>query len=289
MEIVDLISWEEFEERIERLSHWRAERKRGVPGRKAGTYVSEYLFRGQADSDWSLETTLERYTGRMLSLTEYYQLVWAVKSEVESYAGTRWKIPSPFDYSVQLDKPGFFPIGPFIGYDYFAYLRHYGFPSPFLKWTLSPYVAAYFAFRDVSGVPTTDVSIFAYCEYKGKDRLFADGRPQIYGLGPDVRSHYRHFQQQNQYTVCLAGQGISRSYARHDEASSRIQDEHNELWKFNIPQSERQKVLKRLEQYDVNALSLYDSEEGLMETICLREIFLGGRVQRTQDLSRTTR
>lgn len=287
MEIVDLISWEEFEQRIERLSHWRAERKRGAPSLTAGTYVSEYLFRGQAKSDWSLETTLERYTGRLLSLTEYYRLLWAVKSEVETYAGTHWEIPSPFDYSAQLDKPGFFPAGPFIGYDYFAYLRQHGFPSPFLKWTLSPYVAAYFAFRDVSAVQTTDVSIFAYCEYRGTGKLRADGRPQIYGLGPDVRSHYRHFQQQNQYTVCLAGQGISRSYARHDKASSHVHDEHDELWKFNIPQSERHKVLKRLEQYDVNALSLYDSEEGLMETIFLREIFLGGRVQRIKDLSRT--
>lgn len=279
METIDLESWEEFEERIERLNHWHSERKQGTPNRAAGTYVSDYLFRGQANSDWGLETTLKRYTGRLLTLAEYYRIVWAAKPQVEKHSSTSWDIPSPLEYAAKLDEPGAFPVGPFTGYDFFTYLRHYGFPSPFLEWTLSPYVAAYFAFRDVSTPKSANASIYVYCEWTASDKACAGARPQIYGLGPDVRSNYQHFQQQNHYTVCLAGQGTSRSYARHDDASTRIQHVYDELWKFNIPQSERQKVLERLEQFGVNALSLYHSEESLMETICLREIVLRGRGQ----------
>jgi hypothetical protein len=33
-----------------------------------------------------------------------------------------------------------------LGYKYFVCLRHYGFPSPLLDWSRSPYFAALFAF-----------------------------------------------------------------------------------------------------------------------------------------------
>ncbi len=47
------------------------------------------------------------------------------------------------------------------------------------------------------------------------------------------------------------------------------------LWKFTIPWSERPKVLKYLDDHNLNALSLFASDEGLMETLALRELQLG--------------
>jgi len=44
------------------------------------------------------------------------------------------------------------------------------------------------------------------------------------------------------------------------------------LWKFNIPWGERIKVLKLLDDHNVNAFSLFDSDEALLETIALREL-----------------
>lgn len=42
-------------------------------------------------------------------------------------------------------------------------------------------------------------------------------------------------------------------------------------WKFTIPVTERTKVLKRLDEYNLNAFSLFESEESLMETLAVRE------------------
>jgi hypothetical protein len=47
------------------------------------------------------------------------------------------------------------------------------------------------------------------------------------------------------------------------------------LWKFNIPSTERLKVLRLLnDDYNINAFSLFQSEESLMETMALRELDL---------------
>jgi hypothetical protein len=43
------------------------------------------------------------------------------------------------------------------------------------------------------------------------------------------------------------------------------------LWKFNIPSSERIALLRRLDEYNLNAFSLLDTEETLLETMWVRE------------------
>jgi len=44
------------------------------------------------------------------------------------------------------------------------------------------------------------------------------------------------------------------------------------LWKFSIPWTERVKVLKLLDDYNLNAFSLFESDESLMETLAVREM-----------------
>lgn len=44
------------------------------------------------------------------------------------------------------------------------------------------------------------------------------------------------------------------------------------LWKFNFPSVQRVAVLQLLDEYNLNAFSLFDSEEALLETMWLREL-----------------
>lgn len=267
MKQTDLKNWEEFESKVAQLTCDRALRKR-----ETGNYISEYLFRGQSNGSWHLATTLERYTVRLPTLEEYYRVLCAMKPQVETFTGVSWAdVPSFMDYIDEIGKEGLLPPGKFPAYEYFVYLRHHGFPSPLLDWTRSPYVAAYFAFRDVTSTAPA-VSIYAYCEYTAGHKSGSSNRPKITGLGPYVRSHRRHFQQQSQYTICTVHQGGAHTYASHETAFAGNKEDQDELWKFNIPASEREKVLKRLEQYNINAFSLFGSEESLMEALTFREL-----------------
>jgi len=272
MKQVDLKAWEEFDEHVSRLTQERVSRKEAT-----GTYISEYLFRGQSNSSWPLTTTLERFTGRLLTLREYYNILCATKPQVETFTETSWeKIPSLPDYITKIGDEGLLLPGQFPAYEYFVYLRHHGFPSPLLDWTRSPYVAAYFAFRNVCST-AENVSIYAYCEYTVGHKSGSSNEPKITGLGPYVRSHRRHFQQQSQYTICTKHHNGEHVYERHEDAFAGNTEDQDELWKFNIPNSEKHKVLQRLEQYNINAFSLFGSEESLMETLSFREILLRGR------------
>jgi hypothetical protein len=48
------------------------------------THFSDLLFRGQSNSEWHLQTTLERWAGGPLSLSKYYRSVSIIHPEIES-------------------------------------------------------------------------------------------------------------------------------------------------------------------------------------------------------------
>ena len=274
MKNIDLDSWEKFEEQLKILENERLQHN----------YQSYFIYRGQEDSALNLLTTLER-DGQEMTLKEYYHLISVVKPQIESFTGVNWNILS---YPNGIDKwlkenssiiPHAFGVSPDFQevYSYMIYLRHYGFPSPMIDWTISPYVSAYFAFRrklrDVQ-----NVSIYVYLESKSEIGLKSGGssEPFIYPLGPYVGTDRRHFIQQSQYTICVVHDDEWR-YAPHENAFSRCDPDQDALWKFNIPYSERLKVLRLLDSYNINALSLFSSEESLMETMAIREIHLRER------------
>ena len=45
--------------------------------------------------------------------------------------------------------------------------------------------------------------------------------------------------------------------------------------RFTLPSSERPKILRLLEDYNINAYSLFGSEESLLDTMWMREFELG--------------
>lgn len=265
MEVVDTSTWEEFEKEIESLIDQNNQKKSESVHR-----ISDFLYRGQANSEWGLKTTLERFCGNPYSVKDYYKSISIVKSEIETFSGQKWDIPTPWEYNDWLDKNDF--LAEFPAYEYMVYLRHHGFPSPLLDWSRSPYVAAFFAFNDVLA-DSEKVSIYLYQEYAVAGKSWCSNDPHIFTRGPLVTSHKRHFLQKAEYTVCVINTP-EQLYTDHERSFNCSIPGQDVLYQFTIPTTERVKVLNKLDNYNINSFALFGSEESLISTMALREFFL---------------
>lgn len=132
---------------------------------------SPFLFRGQSDSNWKLESTLERaYKNKPFTMEEYHHVLRSISPIVMSLSSSKYIVPDTFEYNGLCAPPC---------YDFMIYLRHHGFPSPLLDWTSSPYIAAFFAFKNCC--EEGEVSIFCFKEYLSGGKVWSNINPHIQG------------------------------------------------------------------------------------------------------------
>ena len=271
MEQIFVDTWDDFETRLAELESDHQKRKNESP-----FLVSELLFRGQGNADWGLLTTMERFFAREVSLRYYYRLALVAKPRIESFTNANWDTPIYKDYEEWLEKQDDIFLANFPGYEYLAYLRHHGFPSPLLDWTASSYIATFFAFNRPPA-DATHVAIFAYCERPGGGKIASGGQATIHSRGPYIQTHQRHFLQQSQYTICTVRRNNELYYAPHESVIERNDETQDLLWKFYVPVAERRNVLRKLSRMNINAFSLFGSEDSLLETIATTDIMLKDR------------
>jgi hypothetical protein len=268
MQTKHLRSWKSFVEALRKL---RANEEK-VEARGGVLLSSRLLFRGQSDHAWDLLTTLERrYPGDWTWAT-YLNTVRATSPSVQSLTGRDWRFPSwkdTKDWGAEYDDQ----MQMIPGYDYWVYLRHHGFPSPLLDWSRSPYVAAFFAFREPHP-RVKHVAIYVYQEAAAGGKWSTSDRSSIQAHGPYVHSHQRHVVQQCMYTTCSTYRDKAWHYSRHSDVFAFNEPEQDRLWKFTLPASERLSVLRYLDEHNLNAYSMFASEDALLETIALRELEL---------------
>lgn len=106
--------------------------------------TTQFVFRGQQDSEWRLRTSYDRYWGDASVHDAFFieRMVSQFKSGV-----TR----------LGLDGP---PGG---NLNWLEYARHHGLPAPLLDFTWSPFVALFFAFDGVREEARTPRSAAVYC------------------------------------------------------------------------------------------------------------------------------
>jgi hypothetical protein len=211
----------------------------------------EVWFRGQSCANWTLSTTLERRSKKARAVADYLNLISEIQPAIETFTGNQFVMPDRPELEQSCPQYDRFEHRLRGFATYLAHLRHGGFPSPLLDWTLSPYVAAYFAFQNARH--DGHVAIYAYREWAVSVKVGGSDDPRIVSFGPIIKTHKRHFRQQSRYTACVQFENGQWLFAPHDTVFG--QKDHLKqdlLWKVTIPAKERLEVLRFCDKVNLN-------------------------------------
>ena len=257
MEEVTLSSWDEF---LDKANCAMADRN-GPSGGRLST--KEPLFRGHAKSTWQLETTLDRFTGGIISCRRYDDTIRSTANAVRTVSGVTLEFDDFKEVEHVFDPPP--------NINAMAWLRQNGFPSPLLDWSKSPYVASFFAFNDADKDVSDFVSIYVYIESETGVRTTNPETPTIATIGEWLSTDKKHYLQQSRYTVSREYNPGTKasSYSSHQTAikEDKSDSEQNNVIKYNIPACEREVVLGQLRKMNVTEYSLFETTESLLNVL----------------------
>src|SRR4051812_1353653 len=129
MKVVDVNSWAHFKSEIAKLRLLFESLKSDKD-----KYVSDLLFRGQADSKWPLWTTLDRGLKGDFKIVDYRDMIFEASMKALVKMGNKPLLAT--SHVIRLPHEFFNPEG-IEWLRYMAFLRHHSFPSPLLDWTTS--------------------------------------------------------------------------------------------------------------------------------------------------------
>lgn len=213
-----------------------------------------YFYRGQSNPLWKLQTTFHRESllhGYSLKdyldviVPEAHYLISAQQNEIT-------------DLSDPVEFAGFLSL-----------LQHYGFPTPLLDWSLSPYIAAYFAFRDIDDIsPASDnvrIYIFDSSEWiQSYEQIYDLREPTksfVSVIRPVAKNNERLIVQRGAYTVTNVNDMESHLLTLGTQNSKTF------LYVIDIPVSEKPKVMKDLNLMGINEMTLFPGLDGICKTL----------------------
>lgn len=204
-----------------------------------------YLFRGQRKAEWSLVSSFDRKFGALdLRRREEIESVMLVEL-LEELEGTE---------VLELVKPSRAAL--------LAYAQHYGMATRLLDWTLSPYVAAFFAFADVFLSDDFEgyVAVWALDTHS---RAWSDEK-KVAILDPPKLGNIRLRNQQGRFTLSAT------HHASLDEYVDQCEIVGEPLKRILVPASEAYTALGELDLMGINYSRLFPGPEGWVKAASVR-------------------
>ncbi len=194
--------------------------------------TEDYIYRGQKE-DWKL---LPKFHRPIPNLNNILTVEAHLSFFKKSLKGRRGINPPELD-----DK------------SYWALGQHYGLETPLLDWTLSPYVAAFFAFEE---------------EGNNENRVVYALNRKLYNTTLKTRKQKRVIKfvepviDENSRLISQRGIFTYTEFPEDIESVLRYQYSNPVLVKIFIPNKERKEMLIALDKMNINHYTLFPDLEG---------------------------
>jgi hypothetical protein len=231
--VAALSSWQEFHQQVCSLKS-----KRG------------YVWRGQRkdiNSGWSLQSSFDREV--------------RIKNQDERAKKLEEHLNS-FREIMNKSYPNVLPQNDDHIWDIWALGQHYGLRTPLLDWTLSPYIAAYFAFnKEMDQDDQNDCYRYVYALNRSIERHLSkqkigsqvvSSERSVFFVDQLPYPNPRFTVQKGVFTKAFQGDGIEE-YAK---SFSRMRRNEALIVEFRIPTKDREECLYQLRLMNIDHMSL---------------------------------
>jgi hypothetical protein len=235
---------------------------------------NNFIFRGHANADWELQSSLERIIGSKWSVDEARRF--------EEYSLAQFQ--SKFHL---YDRENMQPESKLA---WLSIMQHYGVPTRLLDFTESPYVALYFALESYTPHSNADFSIFAIdysatmecsiAHVRSKDSAFNETRASIFEKQDDV---FENIVDRFSYDIAWIAEPKQLNARLDRQAGSFLLSGNRGLqiknvldsnpyakvpmYKFRIPYDLYEGIFTLLRKMNITSKSLYGDLDGLARSI----------------------
>lgn len=254
----DLSSWKEFKSDLFQI----IQEEQASYGYSLGDHRPNFLFRGQSCCSWHLQTSFDRLMGENEATPEEISEVYddMLRSffdnglEIGAFnENVRFKEASDFDL-IATDRS--------LKSDLEAYAQHFGLPTRLLDWSESPYVAAFFAAADYEKCVSDKITIWCL-DTAGAKKLFEPH--ELFIQERNLNAGRRQVWQRAAFTINGTNILETDKLFLNDLGRLRTTPKFPVLFRFTIPASEAEQMLKDLDYMRISYLSIYPDIDGVIE------------------------
>lgn len=253
---------------------------KGLINKLRGTSEAKLVFRGQGDSNWIVQSTLERSGISIISCAQYYKDVDRFKPEVNSLGYEFEKKVVGEKYSFNFSNMDSIIDGPPPDIPYLAYLRHHGFPTPLVDVTQSEYVALFFACESI-GLKKKDGKLAnakVFIISKQLSSWAVDDYPILKKIGHCFHTDKRHDAQKSEYVIPMRylrdewhfipfSHFLSIEPLVEQSVYGSVNADSLFIKSIEIAGEAKKSIMAELDQMGINHYSLYGGEDALVQKL----------------------